>query len=204
VDATHHIGIIGGTFDPIHYGHLFIAEEAREQLGLARVLFIVNNMPALDKGRAPTPAEHRLAMVEAAIGANSAFACSRIEIDRPGPSYAIDTVRAVKAECARAEQISFITGADTIPELHRWRSYKELLRECQMVTVTRPGSDVDALLLEAADPYIRERIEIIRTPTLEISSTDIRRRVAEGRSARYMTPDAVLDYIREQGLYRPD
>jgi nicotinate-nucleotide adenylyltransferase len=194
------IGIIGGTFDPIHYGHLFIAEQAREQLGLARVLFIVNNTPPLDKGREPTPAEDRLGMVRLAVAGNAAFEVSRIELDRQGPSYTIDTVRAVKAACVDEDEVYFIAGTDTIPDLPRWRSYRELLAECRMVIMARPGSDPETIL-SAAEPYVRERVEILEAPMLEISSTDIRRRLSEGRSARYLAPDAVLAYIEERGLY---
>jgi nicotinate-nucleotide adenylyltransferase len=139
-------------------------------------------------------------MARLAVASNHAFEPSRIEIDRSGPSYAIDTVRAVKAANPDAAEVCFIAGTDILPDLPRWRSYRDLLSECRMVILSRPGSDPDQILA-AAEPFIREHVEALEAPLLEISSTDIRERIAAGRSARYLTPDAVLEYIRGNDLY---
>jgi len=133
-DTYKRLGIMGGTFDPVHYGHLRIAEAAREALGLSHVVFVPAGQPALEKSHFVSTAEHRFAMTALAVASNPAFSVSRVEIERAGPSYAIDTVRAMAGNAAAGE-LFFITGADAVLDLHRWHDPEALLRECHLVAV---------------------------------------------------------------------
>ncbi len=192
-------GILGGTFDPIHTGHLFIAEEARGHFGLDQVLFIPNRIPPHKEARRRATPEQRFEMVEAAIQSNPAFAASRIEIDREGPSYTVDTLSALKHADPEGE-LFFISGFDTVAEILTWRRPKDVLRMARFVAVTRTGYDVAALDQELPQELL-DRIDILAAPVLEISSTDIRERAASARSIRYLVPDAVVSYIVAHGLY---
>ncbi len=189
-------GILGGTFDPIHYGHLAIAEEARERLALARVLFIpTGEPPHKPQGRAS--AEDRCRMTELAIADNPAFAVSRVEIDRPGRSYTVETLRALHAQHPDTH-FSFLIGADMALDFHRWRDPDGILAQADVVAITRPGYDLSALAtLPAAG-----RLTPLEAPGLLLSSTDLRERVREGRGIRYLVPEAVREFIIERGLYR--
>lgn len=194
------IGLMGGTFDPIHHGHLVVAEEARERFGLERVIFVPNRQPPHKKDYQVTDAEHRYNMCLLATADNPHFTVSREEIDRPGPSYTIDTIRAFRAQLGPETELYFITGADAVLEILTWRSPDAILSECHVVAAHRPGFDLSRL-----EPVLgRERahkVQALAIPALDISSTDIRRRVAEGRSIRYLTPQAVEGYIHKMGLY---
>jgi len=190
------IGVMGGTFDAIHHGHLVAAEEARYAFDLERVLFVPAGTP-WQKEAEVTAAEHRFAMTSLATRDNAAFEISRIEIDREGPTYTIDTLRSLHADRAEA-QLFFITGADAILEILTWKDPDEALRLATFVAVTRPGHD----LAELASRGLAGRVEVLEIPALAISSTEIRRRVAAGRPIRYLVPDAVAGYIAEHGLYR--
>ena len=198
--ASRRIAIMGGTFDPIHIAHLLIAEEARVQFGLDEVVFMPNNLPPIPKHEVLSPAD-RVNMVKLAIAGNDHFTVSTIEIDREGPSYSYDTVLTLKAELPFVEQIYFLTGADAILGLQYWRNYEELLSECEFIAATRPGFDLDALRTTMPAALAR-RVFFLPIPGLEISSTNIRNRVKEGRSIRHLTPDAVVGYIQGKGLYR--
>lgn len=191
------LGIMGGTFDPIHYAHLFIAEEARTRLELDRVLFVPNGMPPHKKDYEITPAGHRLAMVELATRDNPSFAASRSEIDRPGPSYTVDTLKQIHAEQPGAE-LFFITGMDAVAEILTWRSSDEVLSLARILAVNRPGFAADKSL-----PNLENgRVELLDAPHLGISSTLIRERVAQSVPIRYLAPEPVVAYIEEHGLYR--
>ena len=196
------IGIMGGTFDPIHFGHLLMAEEARQAFALDQVVFIPNGRPAHKKAYLVSSSEDRFAMTLLATESNPYFTCSRIELDRPGPSYTIDTLRAYRALHPDLDALYFITGADAVLEILSWHEYDKLADECRFIAVTRPGFVLDRLE-EMLDADFLHQISFLSIPGLEISSTDLRRRVREGRSVKYLTPEAVEGYIEQNGLYRP-
>ncbi len=195
------LGIMGGTFDPIHYGHLLMAEEARQAFALDEVVFVPNGRPAHKKAYLVSSPEERYAMTLLATGSNSCFSASRIEIERPGLSYTIDTLREFRRLYPQLEALYFITGADAVLEILTWREYDHLVRECQFIAVTRPGFVLERLS-EIVDAAFLDRVHFLPIPRLEISSTDIRKRVREGRSIKYLTPDPVEAYVQQQGLYR--
>ena len=195
------LGIMGGTFDPIHYGHLLMAEEARQAFALDEVVFVPNGRPAHKKAYLVSSPEERYAMTLLATGSNPCFSASRIEIERPGPSYTIDTLREFRRLYPELDALYFITGADAVLEILTWHEYERLVSECQFIAVTRPGFVLDRLR-ELVDAAFLDRVHYLPTPNIEISSTDIRRRVREGRSIKYLTPEPVEAYIRQQGLYR--
>lgn len=186
------IGILGGTFDPIHYGHLRLAETAREAYALDCVLFVPNAVSPFKTNDAVSFPEARLAMAELATASNSAFCVSRMEIDRPGPSYAIDTVRAIRETYPSLDALYFIVGADAARDLPLWREAETLLHVCRFVAVTRPGVASDSL---------PEGVDSLPAPGLEISGSDIRRRIREGRSIKYLVPESVEEFILSQKLY---
>ncbi|MDQ7843298.1 MAG: nicotinate-nucleotide adenylyltransferase [Armatimonadota bacterium] len=199
------IGIMGGTFDPIHYGHLVTAEEARFQFALDHVYFVPNRYPPHKSLDHVTDPEHRFRMTQLAVQSNPRFSVSRIEIDRPGPSYTIDTLLALRREYA-AGDLFYITGADAILQIVRgeWQRAAELLELCQFIAASRPGFPigVDDLRRYNVTGRVLENLHVMEIPALAISSTDIRARVAAGRPIRYLVPDAVAAYIAEHGLYR--
>jgi nicotinate-nucleotide adenylyltransferase len=192
---------MGGTFDPIHFGHLVAAEEARLRFGLDEVVFVPCGTPPLDKHYDVTSAEDRYAMVLLATCDNPHFSVSRVELERPGPSYTIDTVRRFKQEHPPETSLFFITGADAVLDILSWHRNGELIEECQFIAATRPGYDLSQLE-ERLGRRHAARIEVLQVPGIEISSTEIRQRVREGKPARYLTPDLVWRYIEKLGLYR--
>lgn len=193
---------MGGTFDPIHYGHLLMAEEAREAFALDSILFIPNSRPPHKKPYAVSSAKDRYAMCLLAISTNPSFACSRIELDRPGPSYTVDTIRQIREDKPDLSALYFITGADAVLEIVSWHEHEELIASCEFIAVTRPGFVLDRLN-ELLDQEYLSRIHFLPIPGLDISSTDIRRRIRRGRSIKYLTPEPVEAYIHQRGLYRP-
>lgn len=196
------VGVMGGTFDPIHYGHLVAAEEVCHQLGLARVVFVPAGQPPHKQGQEITPALHRLAMVELAIASNPRFTVSRVDIDRPGPSYTVDTLRLLHEEWGSQVDIHFIMGLDSLADLLSWHQPERLIQLCRLTVVDRPRYEVDMEALEAALPGIKDRVEFLHIPGMNISSTDLQRRVREGWPIKYQVPPAVEAYIYEHGLYR--
>lgn len=197
------IGIMGGTFDPVHYGHLVLAEEARNKLKLDQVIFIPNGKaPHKDKEHILSP-EVRYHMVSLAVADNEHFQVSRLEIDSETTSYTIHTLRKLRAHYGDQASLFFITGADTLLDLHNWFAFEEVLKLCTFVGATRPGYVSEAMLSEAH--RLREtfnaQIELIAIPGLSISSTEIRERVKAGETIRYLVPDAVLNYIESEGIY---
>jgi nicotinate-nucleotide adenylyltransferase len=199
------IGLLGGTFNPVHTGHLILAQDAREACGLDEVWLMPCAQPAHKPGHLLAPAAMRAAMVERAIAADEHLCLSCMELEREGISYAVDTVRQLRAEHP-AVAWSFIIGADTLPELVSWRQIEELLTLCAFVTMARPGQPPPAALrdrIRLPDPWPDRLVEgIFPGHLVDISSSEVRKRVAEGRSIRYLVPDGVADYIRDQGLYR--
>jgi nicotinate-nucleotide adenylyltransferase len=198
------IGVLGGTFDPIHLGHLIVAEDLREKLGLSEMLFIPAGRPwlKLEEGKPISAAEHRLAMVRLAVASSPHFKVATVEIDRPGISYSIDTVQELKAELGAGAEIYFIVGPDALAGLPKWKEPARLVEECRIVSIGRPGhAKANLRRLERSIPGASQRILLVNVPQIDISSTDIRRRVAQGLSIRYLVPEAVEKYIKEHKLY---
>ena len=196
------IGLLGGTFDPIHLGHLIVAEEARTRLSLDRLLFVPSRQPWRKAGREIAHEADRLAMVRLAVEGNPGFEVSLVDLAREGPSYSVDTVCDVRATLSPEAELYFILGYDALMDLPHWHAPAELARITRLVTVIRPGSELDWSPLEQAIPQARETVTLLGTPEIGISSTEVRQRVAAGRSIRYWVPDLVAEYIQQQGLYR--
>ena len=196
------IGILGGTFDPIHIGHLIVAEEARLRLGLSKVIFVPAGEPWLKGDREVSAGEHRLEMIRLAIAPHPGFEVSTVDLERPGPSYTVDTLTDLRRELGEKANFYFILGVDALNELPTWREPQRIAEMCHLVAVRRPGSgEVDLASLERSIPGISRRVFFLDNPEIGISSSDIRERVAKGLPIRYLVPEAVEQYIREQGLY---
>jgi len=199
--AREQIGLFGGTFDPPHLGHLILAAEAYSQLGLDRLLWILTPDPPHKQDQAITSVEHRLAMVNLAIGDNPSFELSRVELDRPGPHYTLDTVEIIADQYPDAD-ISPIIGGDSLQDLPTWHRPKEILYACHWVGVMRrPGEETNLEALERELPGISSKVHYVDAPLLEIASREIRSRVATGRPFRYYLPLPVYEYINEHHLY---
>jgi nicotinate-nucleotide adenylyltransferase len=195
------LGLLGGTFDPPHDGHLVAAQEAAVQLGIERVLFLPARLNPLKQDEAVSSSEDRCRMVELAIDGNPVFELSRLDLDRPPPSYTVDLLRAVHAAWPEAE-LFWLAGSDILAELPRWHQPAELLQLAWLVAVTRPGApEPDLGRLEQHLPGCRERIIVLDAPGVDISSTQLRDRIHKGLPIRYLTPPAVESYISERGLY---
>jgi len=195
------IGVIGGTFDPIHYGHLAAAEEARVRLSLERVLFVVASLPPHKLDEDVTLVEHRLAIVGLGIASNPFFEVSTVDVDRAGPSYTVDTISILQSQWGADTEIFFIMGLDSLVELPTWHQPERLIQLCHLVAVTRPGFEVDLERLGGLVPGISSRLTIIDMPGLDISSTDLQRRVREGLPIKYQLPEEVERYISDHKLY---
>jgi len=202
MDRSRRVAVMGGTFDPIHYAHLLIAEDVRRRFRLPRVLFMPSGDPPHKGDDEVSSAEDRYIMALLATSDNPHFIVSRLEIDRPGPSYTIDTIRELKSEAGEGAQVVFVTGADAVLELLTWHQPDAILDEATVVAVPRPGFDLD-LLDETLGAHRASKVTVIELPLATISSTMIRRLVGAGESVRYLTPRPVIDYIRKRGLYRP-
>ena len=199
------IGVLGGTFDPVHLGHLIVAADVREKLGLSEVLFVPAGKPwlKLKEEKTITVAEHRLAMVRLAIKGNPYFKVSTMETERPGSSYSIDTVLELKKKLGRGAELYFIVGPDALAELTRWKEPARLIEACQVVAIGRPGyAKADLRALDRSVPGAAKRIMLLDVPQIDISSTDIRKRVAQGQPIRRLVPEAVEKYIEKHKLYR--
>ena len=195
------IGILGGTFDPIHVGHLVVAEEARVKLGLSEVLFLPAGQPWLKVDRTVTPAIHRVDMVRLAIAGNPYFKLCTLEVKRDGPSYSIDTITALRSQLG-AQSFFFILGNDSLAGFHLWKEPAKLVQMCRLVVVPRLGlSLTDLNSLETRIPALVHNVTQLDAPIMEVSSSEIRQRVAQGLSIRYLVPDKVGEYIVEQKLY---
>lgn len=196
------LGIMGGTFDPIHIGHLACAEQAREAFGLDAVIFIPTGNPAHKQGKPVTPAEMRLEMCRLACLPNPHFDVSAMEIQRGGLTYAIDTVRALREHFPANVELFYITGADSILSIARWKDSGEIARMVQFVAATRPGYEVTDGFKEELSRLGDFRVSYFRVTSLAISSSELRHMVAQGYSLRYLTTLSVCDYIFRNGLYR--
>ncbi len=195
-------GILGGTFDPVHNGHLIVADVARAQLNLNEVLFIPAGQPWLKPERIITAAEHRLQMLRLALDDTPYFSISEIEIERPGPTYTIDTITALKEQLNAEDELFFILGQDNLMQLPQWHEAPNLIELCYLVAAPRPGvKKPDFKALEAEIPGITQRVMLMKQPQVDINATDIRERVARGLSVRHLVPEPVNRYIKEHGLY---
>ncbi|WP_022880981.1 nicotinate-nucleotide adenylyltransferase [Gryllotalpicola ginsengisoli] len=187
------VGVMGGTFDPIHHGHLVAASEVAQSFGLDEVVFVPTGQP-WQKG-AVTPAEHRYLMTVIATASNPRFTVSRVDIDRPGPTYTIDTLRDIKAQ-RPDDELFFISGADAIAQILTWRDVDRLWELAHFVAVSRPGHELSITGLPRRD------VSLLEVPALAISSTDCRSRVRRGFPVWYLVPDGVVQYITKHHLYR--
>lgn len=196
------LGIMGGTFDPIHYGHLVTAEQAREALDLDLVLFMPAGSPAFKQGGSVTDSEQRYAMTLLATAANPAFDASRFEIDRPGVTYTIDTLEALRAFYPDNVKLFFITGADAILDIMSWHAAERMASLATFIAATRPGYDINQACSRIEQSGIPFDVSYIEIPALAISSTNIRDRIRMGKSVRYLTSESVIGYIRKNNLYK--
>ncbi|ADD02134.1 nicotinate-nucleotide adenylyltransferase [Thermoanaerobacter sp. CM-CNRG TB177] len=200
------LGIMGGTFDPIHYGHLVTAEAVRAEFKLDKVIFVPAGNPPHKVKRKVTDKKHRYLMTILATITNPFFEVSTIEIDREGYTYTIDTIKEFKKIYGDKTQLYFITGADAVLEILTWKSADELLKMCNFVAATRPGVEGDRIdeELNKIRKFYGNVIYKVTVPSLAISSTDIRERVAGGRPIKYLLPESVERYIQKYGLYKKD
>jgi nicotinate-nucleotide adenylyltransferase len=194
------IGVLGGTFDPIHIGHLIIAEEARVRLGLSKVLFVPAGQPWLKQDRDVTAAVHRVEMVGRAIADNPYFELSTLEVERSGPSYTVDTLTTLRKELGGRTGLFFVLGRDTLAELPLWKEPEKVVQLCRLVVPPRLGSR-DLKHLEKAIPGLLDKVIQLAMPVIGISSSEIRQRIAQGLSIRYLVPPEVEKYITEQKIY---
>lgn len=200
------IGVLGGTFDPIHYGHLVIAEEVYARLNLAEMVFVPAGQPPHKPDKVVTEAEHRLAMLELAIASNPHFTISKVDLERPGPSYTVDTLRLLRKQWGEQTAIYFVIGWDSMEELLTWHDPAGVLEALTyLVAVRRPGYNESRGFLdwlESRLPGTRQRLLQVEAPQFDISASDLRLRVAEGRPIKYQIPESVEQYILQYGLYR--
>jgi nicotinate-nucleotide adenylyltransferase len=195
------VGVLGGTFDPVHIGHLIIAEAARDELGLDQVLFIPAGDPWRKARRDVTPAEHRLAMLRIGVEGDDRFAISDIELRRAGPTYTADTLAALAGE-RLDDAFWFIVGADAMADLPNWHEPQRIVAHAMIAVCPRDAPEIDATA--ASLPGLQERMVTFAAPRIDVSSTMVRERLAAGRAVRYIVPHGVEAYIREHGLYAPE
>jgi len=194
--------IFGGTFDPIHYGHLTVAEEVRVKLGLDKVLFVPAGQPWLKSDRRVSSAEHRLEMVRLAIADNPHFELSTAEVIRDGSTYTVDTLDMLRRQIGSDARLFLLMGSDSLSELPRWKEPKRLIQLCRLVVFTRPGSRFPAMnMLEKAVPGVSDNLRVIEVSQIEVSATDVRQRVRQGAPIDELVPPTVRDYILQHGLY---
>jgi nicotinate-nucleotide adenylyltransferase len=197
------LGVMGGTFDPIHHGHLVAASEVAAQFGLNEVVFVPTGQPWQKQGDV-TPAEDRYLMTVIATASNPRFSVSRVDIDRGGPTYTNDTLRDLRRLNPDAE-LFFITGADALGSILTWQGWEELFSLAKFIGVSRPGYELtDSHVVEAVDQLPPDALTLVEVPALAISSTDCRARAASGRPIWYLVPDGVVQYVAKRGLYRFD
>jgi nicotinate-nucleotide adenylyltransferase len=199
VGTPKRLGVMGGTFDPIHHGHLVTAEEALWQFELDEVVFVPTGQPWMKDDRNVSPAEDRYLMTVIATSSNPRFSVSRIEVERDGPTYTVDTLEELRAVQPGVE-LYFVTGADAMLEIFQWKDPEDVLSRAHFIAATRPGYDLARL--DAQGGTRNSRVTVMHIPALAISSTDIRRRVREREPIRYLVPEGVQTYIEKAALYR--
>jgi len=196
------IGVLGGTFDPIHNGHLAVAEAVRARLRLDEVLFALAGQPQLRMGSPISAATHRIQMVRLATAGRPYYRVSTVEIERAGPSYTVDTIAELRGQLDSGDELVFILGWDNLAELPKWREPSRLVKMCSLVAVPRPGYSLpDLKALEALIPGLEQSVILLDSPHMDISASEIKQRVARGLSIRHLVPEPVDRYIREHGLY---
>lgn len=196
------VGIFGGTFDPPHLGHLILADEALHQLKLERLLWVLTPDPPHKQGQTISPWQQRFELVQAALADNPAFEISRVDVDRPGPHYAVDTVRLLHDQLP-GEELFYLMGGDSLHDLPTWYQPQELVRLCaQFAVMHRPSDAIDLQTLEVLLPGIGAKVHFIEAPLLEISSGDIRERAASGQPFRYFLSPAVYNLVQSERYYR--
>jgi nicotinate-nucleotide adenylyltransferase len=194
------IGILGGTFDPIHIGHLVVAEEARIKVGLGEVLFLPAGQPVFKPDRNITASDHRVEMVRRAIADNPHFKLCTLEVERPGPSYTVDTLTMLREQLGSEASLFFILGRDTLAELPSWKEPKKLVQLCRLVVAPRLGAR-DLQHLETEIPGLLDKVIQLDMPVIGIGSSGIRQRIDQGLPIRYLVPGEVEKYIAEQKIY---
>ncbi len=196
------IGVFGGTFDPPHLGHLILASEARAQLHLDRLLWVLTSVPPHKLGQPISALEDRLTMLRLAVEQEPGFVISRVDINRPGPHYTVDTLKILARE-NQAAALILLLGGDSLHDLTTWHEPQQLVAECHEIGVMRrPGALIDLASLEKQIPGLTIKVRYVDAPLLEIASHEIRKRVANGQPFRYYVPKGVYEYIREKGLYQ--
>ena len=197
------IGILGGTFDPIHYGHLLLGEAAREQFNLDRVIFMPNNLTTYKNRKEITSGDMRYQMVKMAIADNPYFTCSRLEVDKPEGTYSYDTIKQLQVMYA-GDDIYFIVGGDSIISIDTWYRAPDLLKSCTILAAVRAGDDIAALdtKSKALESNYGADVRLMNFGRIDISSTDIRERIQNGRSVRYLLPENCIEFICMKGLYK--
>ena len=196
------IGVMGGTFDPIHMGHLIVAEEVRARLNLAEILLVPAGQPWLKMDSPISPTEHRVHLVRLAIADKPHFKLSTMEIERPGATYTVDTMAELQAQLGASNDLFFILGWDSLAELPQWKEPSRLITMCQLVVVPRPGYPrPDLKALEALIPGLSQRVIIMDKPEIDINASEIRDRVAQGLSISHLVPEPVDEYIKRHKLY---
>ena len=196
------VGVLGGTFDPVHYGHLVAAQEAHGQLALERVLFAPVGHPPHKLDEPLSPIHHRVRMVEMAIAGEARFALSRVDVDRPGPHYTADMLGLLRQAWGADVCLFFIAGSDSLADFLDWHGPERIIEQAELAVVKRPDVEINVGALERALPGLGERLHWVQMPCLDISSTDLRARVRQGRPISFFLPPAVEAYVLEQGLYR--
>jgi len=191
------VGVMGGTFDPVHHGHLVAASEVQSWFALDEVVFVPTGQPWQKDDRRVAPAEHRYLMTVIATASNPRFSVSRVDIDRAGPTYTIDTLRDLH-RTAPDDELYFITGADALAQILTWRDVDEIFELAHFVGCTRPGHQLDESALQGLP---EDRLAVVEIPALAISSTECRTRVAKGEPVWYLVPDGIVQYIAKHGLY---
>ncbi|MFC1916750.1 nicotinate-nucleotide adenylyltransferase [Chloroflexota bacterium] len=196
------IGLLGGTFDPTHIGHLTVAEEVRVRLNLGEVVFVPAGQPWLKANSPISVASHRVQMLRLAIADKSYLKLSTMEIERAGPSYTVDTIAELQGQLGAGDRLVFILGWDNLAQLPQWREPSRLIKMCSLVAVPRPGYLLpDLNSLEAVIPGLSQSLLILDKPEIDIDATEIRNRVAQGLSIRHLVPEAVDEYIKQYKLY---
>jgi nicotinate-nucleotide adenylyltransferase len=190
------VGIMGGTFDPIHHGHLVAASEVADRFGLDQVVFVPTGDPWQKTGSAVSSPEDRYLMTVIATASNPRFTVSRVDVDRDGPTYTVDTLRDLRDRYGAEAELFFITGADALNKILSWKDAQDLFDLAHFVGVTRPGFELDASHLP------EDSVSLVQVPAMAISSTDCRQRVEDGKPVWYLVPDGVVQYIAKRGLYR--
>ena len=200
-NAIPRLGVFGGTFDPVHVGHLLLAQEAALRLSLDQTWFVPAHKPPHKPGQVQTPFADRLAMVELAVAGNPAFSVSLLNADDAAPNYSADLMAMLQEQLAGRAELFFLMGMDSLRDLHTWHKPDWLVQNCELVVLNRPGVEKIWLRLESRFPGIRERVHLVEMPGVDLSGTNIRARIDAGEPIRYLVPQSVHDYIEERALY---